>query len=287
MRNAIPWWGKIALKLILSRIPISYSHYSKVGLFRHGKMDDPRYALDIFDRHFRRADFPNKDGGFVALELGPGDSVVSAIMAQAYGAERCYMVDAGRYAVDEVETYRQIAERLRSEGVQVAAIDDCTTMEALLERVGGVYLTEGLESLKSLPAGSVDLIWSQAVMEHVRLAEFDATVEEQFRVLRPGGIASHRIDLKDHLGGSLNNLRFSEKVWEADWMTRSGFYTNRIRYDDMVQRFERAGFRVEILQADQWDAPPLPAGKLAEPFRSLSPEELRVSGFDVLLVKPS
>jgi hypothetical protein len=26
----------------------------------------------------------------------------------------------------------------------------------------------------------------------------------------------------------LNNLRFSERIWESEFMAKSGFYTNRI-----------------------------------------------------------
>ena len=41
-------------------------------------------------------------------------------------------------------------------------------------------------------------------------------------MIRPGGLCSHVVDLKDHLGGALNNLRFSQRVWESRTMAGSG-----------------------------------------------------------------
>jgi len=46
-------------------------------------------------------------------------------------------------------------------------------------------------------------------------------------------MCSHRVDLRDHFGSALNNLRFSDKKWELDWIANSGFYTNRIRLQEM------------------------------------------------------
>jgi SAM-dependent methyltransferase len=129
----------------------------------------------------------------------------------------------------------------------------------------------------------VDFIMSQAVLEHVRRREFVDVVQHLRRVLRPDGVCSHRVDLKDHLSDALNNLRFSERVWESTFMAGSGFYTNRIRYSEMLQLFRRAAFDVEVVNVDRWARLPTPRGRLSEPFRHLSDEDLRVSGFDVVL----
>ena len=105
MKKFSPWWAKIIIKMMLSRMPLHYSFFAKIGLFRHGKMDNPKYALQVFSEHFERTGFSKKGGGFVALELGPGDSFVSAIVANAYGASKCYMVDAGNFAIDDIKIF--------------------------------------------------------------------------------------------------------------------------------------------------------------------------------------
>jgi hypothetical protein len=77
-------------------------------------------------------------------------------------------------------------------------------------------------------------------------------VEELLRVLKPSGISVHRVDLRDHLGRTLNNLRFSDDRLESDFFTKSGFYTNRIRFPEMISIFESVGFECEILNPIRW-----------------------------------
>ncbi len=137
-----------------------------------------------------------------------------------------------------------------------------------------------------IPSASVDFLWSQAVLEHVRKADFDAVLIELRRVLKPSGVSSHRIDLEDHLQNGLNNLRFSEGVWEAGWMASSGFYTNRLRYEDILRRFAAAGFEVDVVHSDRWDRLPLSRRRMHAEFRDLAPDDLLVSGFD-LVTRPA
>jgi hypothetical protein len=105
------------------------------------------------------------------------------------------------------------------------------------------------------------------------------------RVLKPDGIASHRVDLKDHLAAALNNLRFSQATWESALFRRSGFYTNRIRFQQMLDLFAQAGFGVRVLGVDRWKRLPTPRARMSEPFRSMDSDALLVSGFDVVLTK--
>jgi hypothetical protein len=70
-------------------------------------------------------------------------------------------------------------------------------------------------------------------------------------------------------------------------MADSGFYTNRLRFGQMLELFRRAGFTVEVLGTEMWPTVPLPRRVLADRFRSLSDEELRVRGFDVILRRPA
>ena len=142
---------------------------------------------------------------------------------------------------------------------------------------------EGLNSIKSLPDGSVDFIWSQAVLEHIDYYEFDELMTEFRRVIRPEGCCSHRIDLRDHLSGGLNNLRFTEEVWESSWMKNSGFYTNRIRFKDMINRFEASGFECQVVHVDRWDGLPIKRSLLSKQFVVIQDDDLIVSGFDVIL----
>ena len=281
--NNIPWRVKILAKLILSRLPVNYSVWQRLGLFRLGQMDMPAYAVEIFRNHFERVEIPKRNGGFVALELGPGDSLFSAVIACAFGASKTYLVDVGFFAKNYIDSYQTLARSLSEEGLPAPDLAGLTSLEDVLAACSSEYKTSGLASLQTIHDESVDFIWSQATLEHIRKSEFVDTLHEMRRVIHPDGVCSHRVDLKDHLGGALNNLRFSERIWESNWMATSGFYTNRIRYSEMLELFKKAGFDVQVAKVDRWPELPLSKRKLASPFRTFPDEELTISGFNVLL----
>lgn len=283
----LPWWGIMAAKIVLARLPVGYSTWRRLGLFRHGAMLSPDYAHSVFLRHFSRADFARKSGGYVALELGPGDSCASAIVAFAHGARTTWLVDTGPYAEQSVAAYERIAAELSRAGLEPPPLAGVRSLDDVLARCGGGYLVHGLESLRTIPGESVDFIWSQAVLEHVPRHVFTDTLHETWRILRPDGVCSHRVDLRDHLGGKLNNLRFPDRIWESRLFATSGFYTNRLSLSDICRLCESVGFQVEVLGYETWEHPPIPRRALARQFRSRAAEDMRIQGFDVLLRKTS
>lgn len=283
MRAAVPWWARIAAKLLLSRIPLPYSLWKRLSLFEQGAMERPQYAYGVFRRHFDRARplFRAKD--FVALELGPGDALYSAQIARAFGAAKTHLVDRGNFATGNLGHCETMCDYLSEQGQPLAISRPLSSLERLLAECGASYHTGGLESLRTIASESVDFIWSHAVLEHVRKAEFLEQMWETRRVLGPHGVCSHRVDLTDHLGGGLNNLRFFDRTWESAFFSSSGFYTNRLRYVQMLALFHEAGFEPQVCQTDRWPRLPLPRRKLAAPFRDLPEEDLRVLGFAVIL----
>ena len=283
LKTALPWQVKIAAKLLLARLPVEYAYWRKLGLFLHGEMAKPQYAYGVFKQHFDRAALPRRSGGFVGMEIGPGDSLFSALVAYAFGATEVYLADAGDYARRDLESYQAMHRFLLECGLPTADISGCDSVKEILAACNARYLTSGVESLKSLPNEAIDFVWSHAVLEHIRRSEFVEFLHQLRRVLRRDGVCSHRIDLMDHLGGALNNLRFSERLWESDLVANSGFYTNRIRFSEMLKLFERAGFAVEVLHMNRWKQLPTPRSKLASEFTGFSDDDLSISGFDVLL----
>jgi SAM-dependent methyltransferase len=292
LKQATPWWVKLTTKLFLARLPLRYRFWKKLGVFEHGRMDQPRACFETFRTHLALAGFepigadgpasrPARD--FVVLELGPGDSLYTALIARAHGASRCYLLDDGDFASRDLDGYKAMARFLSVHGHSLPSLEGVRSVDEIMARCGAIYLTHGIASLRELPSSSVDFIFSNAVLEHVRKHEMPEMVNEMRRCLKPQGRCSHRVDLQDHLGGALNNLRFSERVWESEFMARSGFYTNRIRYQEFLELFQRAGFDVEVKRELHWDSLPTARTKLHKSYRSLPGDELRVYGFDVVL----
>jgi predicted SAM-dependent methyltransferase len=282
IKQFIPWWGKIGAKLLLSRFPLKYSFWKKLALFEHGNMDNCIYAYEIFKQHFERVGGINKKG-FVSLELGPGDSLLSAMVSRAFGGASSYLVDVGAFASIDLQPYLDMASFLEAKGLPTINIDSSNSLEEVMIACNAQYSTLGLSSLRNIPEQSVDFIWSNAVLEHIKRADFLDILRELRRIIRSNGVCSHQIDLRDHMGGALNHLRFSEQVWESDFMANSGFYTNRIPYSEMLNLFRKAEFMVEVVDRKSWHSLPTPRSKLSKKFQLLSDEELCISGFTVLL----
>ncbi len=284
-KSRIPWWAKVGAKLLLSRLPVAYHTWRSLGIFQHGRMLAPEYTINVFSRHFQKV-AAHLPPGFVALELGPGDSLGTAVIAHAYGASRTYLIDAGPFASFDLEAYLSLCRALRARQLQLAELERAKSTAELLAAAGATYLTEGLQSLLSLPEGSVDFILSQAVLEHVLRDEFSATIRALWRLQKPGGLGSHRIDFRDHIGDSLHSLRFAPEFWESCHVRASGFYTNRLRFSQVVREFEAAGYEVLERREERWEVVPVPRARLHPTFSALSRDDLLVSGADLLVRKP-
>lgn len=285
IKKLLPWWLKIAGKIVLSRIPVTYGVWRKLGLFKHGDMCNPTYALEVFHSHIKRAGLSLSDlYGKTILEIGPGDSVATALVAYGYGAS-AILIDTGHWAYDDVKLYQELAKIMSSKGLLVPDIRNAKSIDDILVACNARYITSGLAGWKDIGSESIDLIFSQAVLEHVRKKEFLPTIKECWRVLKYNSVATHVIDLRDHLGGALNNLRFDDRLWESDFFAQSGFYTNRIQMSAMIDLFRETNFHVEINHVDRWDTLPTPRHKMSPQFAKIPDQELCVRGFSVRLVK--
>lgn len=268
------WTLKIIVKILMTRLPIPYGLWRSMGLFRHGRMDALGYSTKIFKLHAERA-YPN---GFlrdaVVLELGPGDSIASAVIAMAHGASQSYIVDMGHFASIDIAFYQSLVSTLKKNGLQPPNLSKATSFEDVLKVCNAEYMTNGLSSLKLIPSKSIDFIWSHSVLEHVRKHELADVLRELKRVLKPDGFASHNIDFQDHLASSLNSLRFSEKVWESSLFVDSGFYTNRIPAIEMHKMFRDIGFKIVREEFGQWPRLPISRSDLHSDFHMYGDDEL-------------
>lgn len=283
LKRATPWFVKIPGKIVLSRLPITRKQWQYINLFRAGAMDVPAQAYSIFKKHFDATGFTSLHDRTV-LELGPGNSALTALFARSWGASQTWLVDAEELSTSETALFGRAEQLLAEIGLPVPGVGNLPSAGDVLTSLNAVYLTKGLESLSYIPDARVDFLFSNAVLEHVRLAHFASTAREMRRVLSSRGIASHQVDFKDHLQGGLNNLRFPERIWESEFMARSGFYTNRIPWPTMNRLFQEAGFSVEVRSSQSWPhGLPLRQTSMALPFRNLAEEELMTMGAHVVL----
>jgi SAM-dependent methyltransferase len=267
LKRLFPWWAKLSLKMLASRIPLKEKLFHPLGIYQHGFMIKPTYAINVFEFHLSRWEGVHPPG-FHVLELGPGDSVSTAIVAAASGAASTTMIDVSPAASMRIEDYPAVMNELESRKYRVPpAFKSAKSMDELLKLVHGTYLVEGLKSLQALPSNSVDFCFSNAVLEHLSLHEVIPTIQELHRVLKPGGVMSHTIDFRDHLDQNLHSLRFAEHDWETKLVVQAGFYTNRWRINQFYDAFKEAGFVIKNTFESKWQQLPITRSRLNAQFR--------------------
>lgn len=273
------WRFKIVVKLLLKMLPLPYSFWKKIGVFQHGAMENVDFSYNVWKHHAINGGVLCDSGVFnanigVVLELGPGDSFYSGLFSLAAGAQKAIAVDVGDFAQIGDNLRKQYTDKIEDEFGEViisSAVD---------------YRVEGIDSLRTLKEFCVDYSYSNAVLEHVLKESFHDFARQLYRVMKCGGVSVHRVDLRDHLGGGLNNLRFSPYVWESAIFQEAGFYTNRLRMSEIVNHFESVGFVCEIIKKDHWLKMPLKLNKVHVELRNHSESEFLVKGFDIKLIKP-
>ena len=270
------WFFKILFKLVFSRLPFKYSFWKKLGIFRHGKMDDINYSSKIFISHMQGMYSINSSKNPVILEIGPGDSIATAILANLYNAKKVYLIDTDFYARKDILFYKNFIRNLINKNLEIRIDPDSfDNFDQLKSLCNLEYLTEGVSSFKKINSESIDYIFSHSVMEHIRLADLRHLITEMNRVLKSNsGVISHNINYKDHLNGSLNNLRFSKEIWESNFFANSGFYTNRIPAVEMHRLFKSLGFKLYKENFGRWPKLPLLRKYIHKEFSSFSDTEL-------------
>ena len=269
------WALKIILKIIFSRLNIPYSLWKKFNIFKHGQMESFEYSKKIFELHFKEMLKVKKIDNPVIMEIGPGDSLFSMVYSRKYSEEKFYFLDVNDFASKDLNLYFKLQKKLEKENYfSKKKKIKIESFEALLKNYNTKYLISGIESLKTIEDLSIDYIFSHSVMEHIRKNELNTLIEEMYRILKPNGVISHNINYKDHLGESLNNLRFSEKIWESNLFAKSGFYTNRVPAVEMHEYFKKGGFNLVQEDFGRWDKLPISRNYLSKEFRKFSNEEL-------------
>lgn len=263
------WFAKIIIKIILSRLPLDKSFLKKIGIFRNGKMNELEYSKKIFFGHLNDMRNIRDIKSPTILELGPGDGISTAIYASELDSPKVYLVDIGDYADKDMKKYLKIIEE-----IDIKDVPELNSIFDILKRFNAYYLTNGIESLKTIEDESIDYLFSHSVLEHIRLQDFKPLVTEIHRIMKPTGLISHNINFKDHLGESLNNLRFSEKIWESNLFAKSGFYTNRIPAKEMHSNFREVGFNFLWENYSAWPNLPINRKFIHKDFDRFSDSDL-------------
>ena len=117
---------------------------------------------------------------------------------------------------------------------------------ALQEKNSGITINYVVpwDSSSSTYTEKIDLIYSQAVMEHVE--DIESAYCAMYKWLKPGGILSHQIDFKTHeMTKEWNGHWFiSENLWKLLLHGRK-YSINRLPVSAHINAIQKAGFTIK------------------------------------------
>jgi len=213
--------------------------------------------------------------GARVLEIGSGWFPVIPILLCMDGAREVVMTDLNRH-MDEV-TFGTATDYLRERFPERTALNGVRKLSDLPLRYLAPYAPADVAD------GSVDLVVSRTVLEHIDPAPMVELLAGLRPKLAPGARMVHLVDHSDHLqhiDRSLSPVNFLS--WSPRWhrtvnrLIREG--ENRLRHHEYAPLFERAGLQVVLEQGEPHAATleSLRRLRLAQPYDRMRAEQLSV-----------
>ena len=131
---------------------------------------------------------------------------------------------------------------------------------------------------------SIDMVLSQAVMEHV--TNISEAYERLYQWIKPGGFMSHKIDYRSHGNSELWNghWTYSDLLWKLIHGRRT-FTINREPHSKHIELTEKMGFNL-ICNIQDKDYSGIQRHQLSDKFAFLSDSDLNTSGSFIQAAKP-
>jgi SAM-dependent methyltransferase len=240
--------------------------------------------------------------GANVLEIGSGWQPMVPILFSLAGA-KVYLTDM--YPLMRTETFQAALDAIRENRDEIiarlkispdafdraarACADD--EMEQRLQELRLVYLAPCDCRHLTLETGSVDIVMSRAVLEHIPPAVIEDIFQESHRLLRAGGIMLHLVDHSDHWShrdqriNAVNFLRYPDWLFGLTCINPQD-YQNRLRHTEYRKLLESTGFAVksEERTVDPKCLASLSSMPIAERFRHFEAEDLATVN-SILLAK--
>lgn len=279
-----------------------------------GGTNSARYCYSVWLRHLVMAkengaftEMPK-----IVAELGPGDSLGMGLCALLSGAEQYYAFDVVKYADSAknlaifeelvilfknkasvpddkefplvkpyLDEYIFPAKTLTDELLQSALTDE--RLDAIRRSIRNpeeknsviIYQVPWNDS-SVIQKNSVDMIFSQATLEHVD--DIENTYKTMYAWLKPDGLMSHQIDLKCHGTASEWNghWAYSDFQWKVIRGKRP-WLLNRLACSQQLALAEKNGFKIIVVKKITTSSK-IKKMSLDNKFTNISDEDLETSG---------
>lgn len=184
------------------------------------------------------------------LEIGPGYNLGVGMLLALGGANKYYGVDVYKdpefndpFILRSVYAFASLIPEVITEVAATVFTDNGKEIIFNEEKVQ--LLCPYFSSELPIADNHLDFLFSHAAFEHFLTPE--ATIKEIHRVLKPGGLTAHQIDLRHHFDFSkpLEFLKQDGELWRDSFEDGNiHLFQNRWRAVDFKTKFEEAGFSV-------------------------------------------
>ena len=311
---------KIKVKAILAGMATYIPGYDY--LRATGGTDSARYCYSVWLRHLVLGHQYLRQSGMpgIVAELGPGDSIGIGLAALLSGVEKYFALDIVSYSdlqsnleiLDELvllfsnraeipgdEEFPLINPKLQcydfphhllsDESLNIALDPErLAEIRSSIKHVGDQQSRIQYQAPWADPAvirpHSVDMIYSQAVLEHVD--DLPVVYEGMQRWLKPNGVMTHQIDYKCHGRADAWNghWTYSDPIWKLV-VGRRPYLLNRMPHSEHMRLMQENGFDI-VVEKPIRTASELRKRQLAARFRTLSEGDLTTSGAFVVAMAP-
>jgi len=153
-------------------------------------------------------------------------------------------------------------------------------LETINKSIGLKLLLQDARSLK-LKDQSIDFICSNNTFEHIYPNVLNGILLEFKRVIKPGGVMSHFIDMSDHFAHFdksitiYNFLKYSEKKWKL--IDNDIQPQNRLRFKDYLTMYEKIALPITETEIRKGNLEDLRKQKIHQEYSNYSEAELAIS----------
>jgi predicted SAM-dependent methyltransferase len=286
------------------------------------KTSSPRYCYSVWLRHLCKAhEYGLPTHPATVAEIGPGGSLGVGISALLSGANRYYALDIVEHIADVkiVETFEELCKLFSTHAKipdkeefpkvkpdlatysfprkiltenRLAETLEIARVLAIRNAISSIGNKEGQiqisyvvpwMDLSSLEEASLDILLSQAVLEHVD--DIESAYRAFYHWLKPGGFMSHQIDFRCHdVAREWNgHWTYSDFTWRLIKGQRP-YLINRYPYSMHISIMREVGF--EIIAEERVKAhSKIQRRRLADRFQSLSNDDLTTRSAHILALK--
>ena len=286
-------------KNVIKSIPFS--------MIPHIKDKLPSILQIVSNNYVKKVDISMDQINF--LEIGAGDHLINTLMVYLMGG-RSNVVDID-HVVDfsimksAFSDYKNVLSQNNINGKNVnlyrlRKLNDIFDRNhlnkmdfvRLLGDIGINYVVaKRPEYSKFFDSESIDVVISEAVLEHVSKSDIRLMMINLKKILKPNGILLFYIDLRDHYAryknsNEYNYLSFSDLMWNRFFNTPM-LYQNRLTIDEYYKLFTDNGFRIlssKETTGDVCQLTQLKTMKINKRFLSIPIKRLMVRKVEVLMV---